>query len=116
MGRAGPELVIGLVGAIGTDLDAITVGVQNALSALDYESKAINLVETLTEYSAFKDISPRAADERYRKRMDAGNKFRSLLKAEDAMALMAIAAIRNERRQANNNPDQPITRFAYISA
>jgi hypothetical protein len=55
----GPELIIGLVGAVGTDLDFVTGFLTEALAAVDYQSKPpirlATLLRDLPEYSSLPD-------------------------------------------------------------
>ncbi|MBK9262399.1 MAG: hypothetical protein IPM54_21675 [Polyangiaceae bacterium] len=114
--KAGQELVIGLVGAIGTDLSRVEIALQRAFKAVNYTTQSIKLIDKLPA-PAPKELA--RVDQRYARKMDAGNEFRKLLQRKDALALLGVAAIRNARYQAHqpldkNNMDRPIERCAYI--
>jgi hypothetical protein len=97
--RTGQELVIGLVGAIGTDLKAVSTSLVRSLETVDYESREISLIESLIgsdkRWSHPPDLT---LEERYARRMDLGNELRKSQKRKDALALFAMAAIRNQRK------------------
>jgi hypothetical protein len=46
--------------------------------------------------------------------MDAGNEFREVLDRGDALAMLAVGAIREARQEKNGNPNSLIERRAYI--
>jgi deoxycytidylate deaminase len=117
MERVGQELVIGLVGAIGTDLAAVERALDRAFETVDYRTRKINLIECLTTQIAQFSLSPNLTREKtYAAKMDAGNRFRYHLKRNDALALLGIARIRELRKDASPdvNPDLPIQRCAYV--
>jgi deoxycytidylate deaminase len=109
----GPELVIGLVGPIGVDLDAVASALQQAFERVSYQARQLRLIELLPGVI---EASARASmDRRYRDRMDAGNRFRKALQRNDALALVALAAIRDERgNEGRGTVKEPIERCAYL--
>jgi deoxycytidylate deaminase len=103
--RVGPELVFGLVGAIGTDLKAVAALLSDALRTVYYESTHINLLDQVLEVDRWaEDLSP-FVDERMHQRMNKGNQCREELNRKDALALLAIARIRAERKAVNESLD-----------
>jgi len=111
----GPELFIGLVGAIGTDLDGLTDRLAEALQEVQYRSVVIKLSQHLSELKGF---GPYPSDEpvydRYRKLMKAGTRFRHELTRGDAMALLGVSAVREERHSLTKDRLLPQPRQAYI--
>lgn len=114
----GQELVIGLVGAIGTDLSLLERALQRAFETVGYHTESIKLIDVLTQIPAYgQEITGELrADKLYRRKMDVGNKLRGDLKSKDALALLGMAEVRNRRRAASQegDPDVPIKRCAYI--
>src|SRR5229473_309385 len=101
----GPELFIALVGAIGTDMDRVSTALRDSLAKLSYScGDPIRLSELLHAIPAKlweKLPGPGAPeDERYDKHMTAGNELRRGMNRGDALAVLAIGAIREERLNA----------------
>lgn len=104
------ELVIGLVGAVGTNLKSIVDYLKDRLSIFGYSSEEIriskDIISTLTE------VEYAEGDEydRISKLMNAGNKAREKTKDNSILALGAVAEINKLRP----NKDQPLPKKAYI--
>lgn len=78
------ELVIGLVAAIGTDLDSVTRFLIEQLALAGYETKLIRISEDIIERLYKSDVWSTKA-ERYRSLMTAGNEARRFaIQAEEA--------------------------------
>jgi len=111
----GPELVIGLVGALGTDLDLVVQNVEKQLGAVGYQTRLIHLTKYLSKIDEFKhSLSAEPLEDYIASRQDAGNIFREKLGLGDALGRLAISVIRQIRKSNNGIPDQPISRCAYI--
>jgi len=111
-----PEIIFGLVGAVGTDLEIVCNFLMELLKEVNYKSKIIRLSSFLSHLknAPWGNLPDSPEDERINKFMTAGDKFRALLKRSDALALSAIGEIRKTRAQASNDPNKPIPRQAYI--
>ena len=115
-----PEIIIGIVGAVGSDLGMVSRLINEELKILDYSTEEITLSQLLEdinlEYDEFKCLKDKHEDEsnRISKFMDAGDRFRSLLKGGSAIALLAIAAVRESRKTKTLDTDIPSKRTAYI--
>lgn len=113
-----PELVFGLVGAIGTNLDGIEVALKIALSEVGYRvAEPIRLSRTLHTIAKFSKLGGiRDPLDRYVQHMDAGDKLRKALQRNDAMALLGIFGIQSGRIQLEKSSDgrRPVSRGAYI--
>ncbi len=101
---AGPEIFIGLVGAVGTDLYRVRDVLKQELRRANYTPEIIHLsklmmdVDNLESLSAY-ETSPE--DERIDKFMDAGDAIRNSIPRPDAVVLLGISkiqAIREERQ------------------
>jgi deoxycytidylate deaminase len=113
------ELVIGLVGAVGTDLDLVSTDITLALDAYDYEVEEIRLSKLLSGLEWNEDLPSEPLDKHIWTHMDAGNKLRYIWNRGDALALLAlseIAAIRAEKglgQFADGTPES-LERCAFI--
>jgi deoxycytidylate deaminase len=113
------ELVIGLVGAVGTDLDMVSTEVELALDAYGYKAKEIRLSSLLGELNWSEELPSEPLDEHIWTHMDAGNKLRLCWERGDAMALLAlteIAAVREEHESEKyeDSRTKSLDRFAFI--
>lgn len=95
--RVGPELVVALIGAIGTPLDRIAQLLERALARVSYECVQIRLSELL---QSFGSIPNAPEDTRIEAAMSAGTELREKLGRGDAVAALAVAEIAR-RREAN---------------
>ncbi len=95
-----PELVIGIAGPIGVDVEAICDAVAEALRAVDYETATIKLTDEVREIpSAFKMPSGKNFSKLMNFKMDHAS---ALCRAKNDPAFLmriAIAAIRRERQK-----------------
>jgi len=111
----GPELFIGLVGAVGTDLARVAQTLTNSLLRVDYSCRTIRLIELLHETKWASTLVEQPLYERYMSHMDAGDSFREKV-GGDGLALFAVGQVRQFRKEndPNRNADQLITNCAYI--
>lgn len=95
-----PELFIGLVGAIGTDLDKVFTILKTVLDDLvDYNSELITLTDFITT-----DDDRKEPDKYHRilKKMHAGTTVRNFYQRADAVVLKGLSGIRAARRRLNS--------------
>jgi deoxycytidylate deaminase len=85
-----PELVIALVGALGSDLDAVSDRIAVSLSRFGYRSLSVR-VSAL--FAALASDPPKAEDERIMAGMDAGTGIREKLGSGDATIGFAVQKI-----------------------
>jgi len=114
---ARPELFIGLVGAVGTDMDEASKRIETALERVRYEYKEVRLIELLHGFDKWQSMPHRFEDERITRHMDAGNEFRQLTERDDALAVLAMVDVqeRLRRRTAQSrDPYRPVPDWAYI--
>lgn len=96
-----PEVVIGLVGPVGIDLDPIVEVLARRLEAVEYKALSIRLSAQIEKFFGV-DYSDLPEDQRIKKLMDAGTKLREESERGEAVALLAIAEIRRVRQQELN--------------
>jgi hypothetical protein len=109
-----PELVFGLVGAVGTDNEKIIGALNTALSRVKYNLVSIHLIEGVRQIEKWSTIPTKPLDDRYDSHMDAGNEFREILNRGDALSLLGIGAISVEREKATGKLKTPKERTAYV--
>lgn len=110
-----PELFIGLVGAVGTDLQLVCLLIEEVLREFAYQTSIVHLIELLKEIPqwAMKIIDTPVVD-RYVSRMDAGNAFRAATGRDDALVLLGTQKIQKERSAITGSPETPGSRRAYV--
>jgi deoxycytidylate deaminase len=109
-----PELVIGLVGAVGTDLTAASNAVTAALAPYGYRTRPIRvsaLMPALDGGGYLLNLKPE--DTRILGYMDAGDEIRDQSGCNDAMASLAVGAIKDIREE-NSEEEGAIPDTAYI--
>jgi deoxycytidylate deaminase len=115
-----PELIIGLVGPIGVDLDAIVTYLEKSLRAVNYEAKTIHLTRLMGDMFpewAFEDETYPA---RYNSLIENADRLRRELDHQAVFSCIAISEIRRLRQvnQADLDPKEarelPLLGTAYI--
>jgi deoxycytidylate deaminase len=110
-----PELVVGLVGAVGTDLETIGTALAAKFAQIGYTTETIRLSELLPEVPYFQGkLKHSSLYERYTRFMDAGTELREKTERGDALAMLAVMAIRDKRRQLTGEPTQPLARRVFL--
>ena len=90
-----PELVFGLVAAVGTDLPKLTTGVRRALNEVGYKSTIITLSAFLHERSTVWGSEPvaKAREQYILAHQNAGNALRRAIASGDALSRAAALQI-----------------------
>jgi deoxycytidylate deaminase len=95
-----PELIFGLVGAIGTNLELVAESLAESLLAAGYHATPIRLSALIRALNApWSNLPDRGDPNYYDKAMDAGNNLREKLQRNDAVAALAIANISDLRKE-----------------
>ena len=110
----GPELFFGIVAAVGTDLEFVEKAIRAALVEAGYQRTTIRLSELLDEIQRPAPLRRKPLDVRYLDYMDAGDDLRERTDQNDALAILGIRQVREVRRSATGDPDNPLRRHAYI--
>ena len=110
-----PELFIGLVGAVGTDLDKITNIFVEELKKVRYNTQPVFLSELLKQVpELIPEHDSTNEYERIKAFMDAGDELRKKTSDGSILAKFSIAYIRDFRETEKGKPDEPISKQAYI--
>lgn len=109
-----PELIIGLVGAVGLDLDFLTAALHEALREVKYETVPLRLSGLLSTLPKWRHLTAiEHEDDRISGYQQAGNTLRRQTVLKYAMALLGIGAIVALRKQ--RQPDgAPACDTAFI--
>lgn len=99
-----PEIVVGLAGPIGIDIEAMAQEVGRALELVDYRHRTIRVTDLMMRYSA-KDIV-REGDDFFSNmnfKMDYANKLCEMAGSADALVRLMALGIREERQKLLKN-------------
>src|ERR1700749_822074 len=108
------ELVFGLVGALGTNIEMVSEQLHLALEEMSYQTREIRLSGLLREIEWDQPLDERAKLDSYiAAHMDAGDRLRSEWDRPDALALLAVAKIVAER-DALMASGEPLSRQAWV--
>lgn len=102
------ELIIALVGAVGTNLRKVELEVQQQLSRFSYTSETIRLSSLLSALDLDTVLRQSPEFERIDSHMTAGNEARGKARRGDLLALMAISQIYKARPEVKNNSVQNV--------
>ena len=105
-----PELVFGLVGPVGVDLDPVIDALVRELKVPGYRTKTIRLSKQIETFLTI-DHSKEPEDVRIDKLMNEGTSLRETSQRGDAVALLGIAEIRRLRLEELEGKSE---RNAYI--
>lgn len=110
------ELFIGLVGAVGTELDRLAALLGQSLASMGYSASNIRLSSLLRALprNAGLPTEKDYVDEYVNLHMTAGDEFRELTGRNDAVGLLGVGRIRNIRSEAGKKIGEIIPRRAYI--
>ncbi|MGY5811887.1 anti-phage dCTP deaminase [Rhizobium sp. LEGMi198b] len=110
-----PEIVFGLVGPIGVDLDAIVRFLKEALTEVQYSSEMIHITQVMRDILPHIVVDEDTYGKRYRSLINHADEVRRKVNNNGALACLAISGIRRVRARRNNKgPDQPALGTAYI--
>ncbi|PRH88708.1 deoxycytidylate deaminase [Labrys okinawensis] len=109
-----PELIIGLVGPIGADIDSTVEFLTKNLKEVNYSVHLIHL----TDYMEFADVKQKIDKStyynKYKTLISYANEFRKMAKNNAAMAGLAIMQIRAHREKQRGDANSPALGTAYI--
>ena len=107
------EIVIGLVGAVGTNLRNIASLIKDRLRIYDYACDVINISSDVIAKLIPNPVETSNEYERISKYMDLGDQIRKESRTNAALALGAVAKISSMRSEEEGEP-KPSKRKAYI--
>ncbi len=114
-----PEMVFGIAGPIGVDIDAIVDTLGHALQSVGYTPVPIRLTREMTAFAptapiAGADIAEADIYASSRARMQLGNRICEQLQDRAALGRIGLRAIRARRAERTGAPDTPAPAVAYV--
>ncbi len=109
-----PELIFGIVGPIGVNLDIVISALQSALKAVNYDPITIHLTERLEHPRVKAKIDHSSYYARYMSLIKKANEYRRQAKNPAALAGVAILDIRQLRQQRTKDQSVPSPGTAFI--
>lgn len=109
-----PELVFGIVGPIGVDLEFVVESLQSSLKDMEYNVHTIHLTKFMHNNIVNKKIITDSYFSRYESMIDYANEYRRVAKNKAALAGLAVMQIRKHRASVSNSSSDPILGLAYI--
>jgi hypothetical protein len=111
-----PEIVIGLVGPIGVDLDAVVGFLTDALAKVQYTAEVIHITQVMRDVLPQIVVDESTYVNRYASLIRHADTVRREVNNNAALACLAIGDIRRVRASRNEGrgPNQPTLSTAYI--
>jgi len=109
-----PELVFGLVGPIGVDLDAVVSALERCLREVHYTPKVIHLTEHMRHKKVRVKLNFSTYYQRYQSLIAYANAYRRRARNPAALAGVSILRIRAERDAVTGSPADAALGHAYI--
>ena len=109
-----PELVIGIAGPIGVDIDAIGDSLNAALVAVQYRPVLIRLTEEMLKFPTTEVIDTTDFATEAESKMRYGNKLREIKRDPAALARVGVMAVRSRRRGLTGSAQTAADGTAYI--
>lgn len=109
-----PELIFGLVGPIGVDLESVTEALTAALREVEYDVCNIRITSLMREVDVGLPLDATGYVESFKERIAYANKVRDRLGRNDALAILAVSAIRAFRIKQGGSVEEPRSKQAYI--
>lgn len=109
-----PEIVIGLIGAVGTELDRLISVLTQSLSRVGYTSTTIRLASLLHGVPKYSTLPTEPVDVYIDKHMTAGDAFRIETGRDDALAILGLGNIKKIRSESGLGLGETIPGRAYI--
>jgi len=112
-----PELFVGLIGAVGTDLETVQLCLQSELVAVGYNVHNVRLSKLISRCYNWRHLNSSGVsyeDERINTYMDAGDELRGKMNDGAALARLAIGNIREIREAEIEHPDSPMPATAFV--
>lgn len=112
-----PELVIAIVGPMGTDLENISGLIKSSLVKSEYKCHPIKvsaLIPKMPGYAELTEISKNKVDKRLRAFMKAGTDIRKKYGKGDILSRMVLSSIHSFRIKNFETQKKPATQTAFI--
>jgi len=111
---ANPELIFGLVGPIGVNVDAVVAALSKSLKDVDYIPRIIHLTDHMRDRRIRKKIDVSTYYDRYQSLIAYANAYRRKAKNAAALASLSILRVRAQREAITGSQIEPALGNAYI--
>ena len=109
-----PELVFGIVGPIGVDMDAVIEVLCESLKDVNYDPKPIHLTDLIRDKRIRVRLDFSSYFARYKSLIKYANAYRKLAKNPAALAGIAIMKIRQHRKEKSKSSTNPALGTAFV--
>lgn len=109
-----PELIFGLVGPVGVDLDYVGEVLGQSLKEVGYEARTLRVTKLMQEVPVGLPLGAAGSIDSFKQRIAYANEVCEILKRKDALAILAVSAIREFRLEEGGSEEEPIAKQAYI--
>ncbi|TPN48908.1 deoxycytidylate deaminase [Mesorhizobium sp. B1-1-9] len=110
-----PELVIGIAGPIGVDIDRLTSSISSCLEQVKYRTQLIKLTSEMGRFGTpGKKADGPDLFSQINWKMDCANEIRTMYGRPDTLARIAIQTIREFRRSFSGKESIPAPSQAYL--
>jgi cytidine deaminase len=107
-----PELFFAIVAPVGANVEGVRDGLAEALKGFKYKLEPIRVIEQLKQFDTYLTNEAEFEYEKIKHRMDEGDRFRTEMERDDALALLALSAVIKFR--AKHPEAKTIPRQAYL--
>ena len=108
---ANPDLIVGLVGPIGVDLNHVQVVIEDILRGYDYDTRIVKVTDLMRELKVGVEIDESDQINSYNSKIDFANKVRLHFDSKSILAALSIGAI---SRMRSNIISAPGRGYAYV--
>lgn len=109
-----PELIFGIVAPVGVDLDFVNNTLTRALADVAYAVEPFRITRLMREVQLKLPLDATGYINSIRERIEYANEVCHKLERNDALAILAVSAIREFRLQNGNDEEEPLGKQAYI--
>ena len=109
-----PELIFGMVGPIGVDLNGVVNALINRLRYVNYNAVEIHITDYMETSKIDFVINKSSYYNKYLSLIEYANRFRRVAKSDAAMAGLAVNRIRIERAKISGSENNPALGTAFI--
>lgn len=109
-----PELVFGLVGPIGVNLDSVVGFLSGALQDIGYQPSIIHLTSVMMDTFSYLESDNSSYESRYRRLIKNADQVRETAQNAAAMAGLAISEIQRIRETITGSTERPALGTAYV--
>lgn len=109
-----PEIIIGLVGPIGVELDIVIDQIQTQLQSVNYKSHIIKITDILKDPPFSIKIDESSFSKRYLSLISEADRICAAYGSADFLARLSVAKIRDIRKSITSDISKPAFANAYI--